>query len=261
MVLKVQNAACGYSNRTVLNNISLELCSGEILCLLGPNGTGKTTLFKTLLGILKLQSGSIYVDAENICDWSQKKRAQVIGYVPQSHTPAYPFTVFDVVLMGRNSHLSGFATPSRSDDIIVEETLESLGILNLADRIYTELSGGERQMVLIARALAQRPKLLILDEPTSNLDYGNQVKVLEQVAILAENGMGVFMTTHVPDHAFLCGTKAILLRHNQTILSGPVDDVVTEKNLQEAYGVRVKVISNTNDDGRLIKGCIPLLRR
>ncbi len=261
MILKIQNAACGYSNRSVLNNISLELCSGEILCLLGPNGTGKTTLFKTLLGILKLQSGKIIVDDEDICDWPQKKRAQVIGYVPQSHTPAYPFTAFDVVLMGRNAHLSSFAMPTHSDELIVEETLESLGILQLSDRIYTELSGGERQMVLIARALAQRPKLLVLDEPTSNLDYGNQVKVLEQVASLAESGMGVFMTTHMPDHAFLCGTKAILLRHDHTMLSGSVDDVVTEENLQEAYGVQVRVISDTDADGHRIKGCIPLLRR
>ena len=260
MIFSIQNVSCGYENRTVLRDISFDVCSNEVLCLLGPNGCGKTTLFKTVMGFLKSHGGIIAMDGEDISGWTQKKRAGNIGYVPQSHTPAFPFSVFDVILMGRNSQLTRFAFPSDADGDIVMETMELLKICHLSDRNYTELSGGERQMVLIARALAQRPRLLVLDEPTSNLDYGNQVKVLEVVADLADGGLGVIMTTHTPDHAFICGTKAVLLDQSGSVLMGTVDEIVTEDNLHNAYGVKVKVLS-AEDDGFYVKGCIPVTRR
>lgn len=259
MKLEIRRAACGYGTRTVLRDISFNVREGEILCLLGPNGVGKTTLFKTILGFLKLQGGEIVLGGENIRHWPRKRLAKAIGYVPQAHTPPFPFTVLDVVAMGRTAHLGPFASPSKADLRIAEEALETLHIGFLHDRIYTEVSGGERQMVLIARALTQQPEILVMDEPTSNLDFGNQIRVLEQINNLARRGLGVVMTSHFPNHAFLCSTKVALLQKDYGIIVGDVDEVVTEANLKAAYGVKVRITSTINSDGEAIKACIPLL--
>lgn len=259
MILEIKNAVCGYGNKTVIKDISVKLESGEILCLLGPNGVGKTTFFKTILGFLKLQGGEISLNGENIKNWSRKKLAKAIGYVPQVHTPPFPFTVLDVVIMGRTAHIATFAAPSKRDVEVAEEALEMLGITFLKERIYTEISGGERQMVLIARALTQKPEILVMDEPTSNLDYGNQVKVLEQINALARNGLGVIMTSHFPDHAFLCSSKVALLQKNNGFIVGSADEVVNESNLKSAYGIEVKIAEAFNDKGHLIKACVPMI--
>lgn len=259
MKLEIRNVICGYGTKTVVKDISVQVSSGEILCILGPNGVGKTTLFKTILGFLKLQGGEIILDGQNVQNWSKKKFAKVVGYVPQAHTPPFPFSVRDVVVMGRTAHLGAFASPSLQDVAIAEEALETLGISFLQDRIYTEISGGERQMVLIARALTQQPDVLVLDEPTSNLDFGNQVRVLEQIKKLAERGLGVIMTSHFPDHAFLCSTKVALMQRNNVFIVGNADDVVTEENLKSAYGVNVKITCFENACGEVIKSCVPLL--
>lgn len=259
MKLELSHVACGYGKKTVLKEISVSVSSGQVLCLLGPNGVGKTTLFKTILGFLKLQHGAVLLDGENISGWSPKRFAQVVGYVPQAHTPPFPFKVLDVVTMGRTAHLGTFSAPGKADIAIAESTLDRLGIAFLRDRIYTEISGGERQMVLIARALAQQPKILIMDEPTSNLDYGNQVRVLEQVRRLASEEMGIVMTSHFPDQAFLCSATVALLQQNGRFLVGPAGEVVTEENLFAAYGVRVKVGSIPVDRGASVTACVPLL--
>ncbi|MCI1945713.1 ABC transporter ATP-binding protein [Clostridium luticellarii] len=259
MKLEIKNAICGYGSKTVIKGISVKVKSGEILCLLGPNGVGKTTFFKTILGFLKLQGGEIILDGENIRNWSKKRLAKAIGYVPQAHTPPFPFSVLDVVIMGRSAHLGTFASPSKNDVAIAEESLETLGISFLKNKIYTEISGGERQMVLIARALTQQPHILIMDEPTSNLDFGNQIRVLERINSLVKKGMGVIMTTHFPDHTFLCPSKVALMQKNNIFNVGDVNDVVTEENLKSAYGVDVKIISTVNNQGQPIKTCIPLL--
>lgn len=259
MKLEIKNVVCGYGAKTIVEDISVNLESGEILCLLGPNGVGKTTFFKTILGFLKLQGGEIILDGENVRNWSKKKFAKAIGYVPQAHTPPFPFSVLDVVVMGRTAHLGAFASPSKDDIDIAEEALETLGISFLKERIYTEISGGERQMVLIARALTQQPNILVLDEPTSNLDFGNQIRVLEQINRLAKRGLGVIMTSHFPDHAFLCSTKVALLQRNNIFTVGSVDEVVTEENLRAAYGVDVKIISSVNNKDESVKTCVPLI--
>lgn len=259
MKLEIKNVVCGYGTKTVVKNISVNIEPGEILCLLGPNGAGKTTFFKTILGFLKLQGGEIILDGENVENWSKKELAKVIGYVPQAHTPPFPFSVLDVVVMGRTAHLGVFETPSKEDIDIAEEALETLGISFLKDRIYTEISGGERQMVLIARALTQKPNILVLDEPTSNLDFGNQIRVLEQINRLSKRGLGIIMTSHFPDHAFLCSTKVALLQRNNKFTVGDVENVVTEENLKAAYGVDVKIINSINNKGEYIKTCIPLI--
>lgn len=258
MKLEVCSVACGYKEKVVLKDLSFSVSSSEILCLLGPNGVGKTTLFKTILGFLKLKGGSIRADGEDLSSWSRKTYAQKIGYVPQMHTPPFPFTVFDVVAMGRTAHLSPFASPSKEDLKIAEASLDSLGITALKDRIYTEISGGERQMVLIARALTQQPQLLVMDEPTSNLDFGNQLRVLKQIKRLAEGGMGIVMTSHFPDHAFLCASRVALLSRTGFTLGEP-DKIITEESLREVYGVDVKITSTPMGGGRYAKACVPIL--
>lgn len=259
MKLEVRNASCGYGTTKVLQNVSLNVDSGEILCLLGPNGVGKTTLFKSILGFLRLLDGEILVGHESIRNLSRKRFSRLVGYVPQAHTPPFPFSVLEVVLMGRNAHLGMFAAPSGADREVAAQAMEVLGIYWLKDRIYTELSGGERQLVLIARALAQQPEILIMDEPTANLDFGNQVRVLEQINRLSKNGLGVIMTTHFPDHAFLCSSKVAFMMRENVFVVGDAEEVVTEENLESAYGVSVRIISTTDIKGRGMKACIPFI--
>ncbi|OOM76153.1 ABC transporter ATP-binding protein [Clostridium sp. BL-8] len=259
MKLEVKNAFCGYGTNIIVKDISVSISSGEILCLLGANGVGKTTFFKSILGFLKLQGGEILLDGENISDWTRNKLARTIGYVPQAHTPPFPFKVFDVVLMGRSPHMSMFSSPSQQDIDIAEKAIDSLKISYLKDKIYTEISGGERQMVLIARALTQQPKILIMDEPTSNLDFGNQIRVLERINELSKNGLAVIMTSHFPNHAFLCSTKVALIQRNSEFTVGNVDEVVTEEKLKKAYGINVKIITTSDLKGAKIKTCVPMI--
>lgn len=257
MILEIKDASFGYSQKTVLRNISFNVGAGELLCLLGPNGVGKTTLFKSILGFIAIKGGEIILDGQNIKKWSKSRLAKAVGYVPQAHTTPFPYTVLDVVLMGRIAHLGPFSSPSRDDVKIAEESLERLGVSFLKDMTYTEISGGERQMALIARALTQKPQILILDEPTSNLDYGNQVRVLLQIKKLSEEGIGVIMTSHFPNHAFLCSSKVALLNKNGVKI-GTADDIITETNMRDTYGINVRITRLADNHGAEIKSCVPL---
>ena len=239
--------------------VSFALGQGDILCLLGPNGVGKTTLFKAILGFIKPTSGRILIDQKDMNGWSRSKLAKAVAFVPQVHQPVFPFTVLEMVLMGRTAHTASFGSPGKQDADIAESMLERLNIRDLKDKPYTQISGGQQQMVLIARALAQQAKVLIMDEPTASLDYGNQVMVLEQVKKLAEQGLGVVMTTHFPDHAFLCATKVALMKRGGEFEIGVVDDVVTEEKLGDAYGIRVKITHACGLNGDWVSGCIPLI--
>lgn len=259
MKLEIQHVACGYGKKVVVQDLSVEVNSGEVLCILGPNGVGKTTFFKTVMDFLPPISGEIRLNGECIQPWSRKKLARHLGYVPQAHIPPFPFSVMDVVSMGRTAHLNAFSSPSAKDLDASYAALEQLGVGKLSERIYTELSGGERQMVLIARALAQKPDFLLMDEPTSNLDFGNQVRVLKCIDSLVKSGLAVIMTSHAPDHAFLCRAKVALLYRENRIDVGSADEVITEKNLRSAYGVDVKVADIGIPGGLRLKTCIPLL--
>jgi iron complex transport system ATP-binding protein len=179
-----------------------------------------------------------------------------MAYVPQAHAAFFPFTVRDVVLMGRTSRIGLFATPSAHDKVAADSALETLGIAALADRIYTQISGGERQLTLIARALAQEPRILVMDEPTASLDFGNQVRVLEQVRTLARAGIGIVLSTHDPDHAFLCADRVALLHDGAVVRLGPPETEITPESLHLLYRVDVAVIPVP---GRGVRICVPSL--
>lgn len=257
MEIVIDRAVCGYARKAVVEDFSAVVKTGRILCLLGPNGVGKTTLFKSVLHLLPLIGGRITLGGRDIAALSRKAFARLIAYVPQVHEAPFPFLVKDVVVMGRTAHLDTFGSPGKRDYDVALRCLEDLGVSALADKLYTKLSGGERQMVLIARAMAQEPAFLMMDEPTSNLDFGNQARVLGHVMRLARE-MGVIMTTHFPDHALQCQCDVVLMQRGGRYLSGAADEVVTEENLKNTYGVNVKVIDRVVD-GLKIRSCVPVI--
>ncbi|MDW5549366.1 ABC transporter ATP-binding protein [Methanosarcina sp.] len=257
LMLEVKSLAFSYGNRPIFENVSFSLKKGEIMCILGPNGAGKSTLIKCIAGILKPATGSVYIQGEDTVSLGVRGIARNIGYVPQQNEVVFPFTVLDFVVMGRAPHLSMFASPGAEDIKLAKESLAMVGISNLAERPVSKLSGGQSQMVLIARALVQKPALLLLDEPTSHLDFGNQILVLETVQKLASLGMSIVMNTHMPDHAFLLGDRAAALSGGRLVAVGKVETVVTSKMMSSVYGVNV-AIREIEDMKR--KVCLPLRR-
>lgn len=242
MNLTLERVTGGYGHRTVVHEVGLTLEPGEVVCLLGANGCGKTTLFKMILRLLHPTSGYVRLGGEDVSHWSQQRLARSLAYVPQTHAPPFDFLVRDIVLMARAAHLAPFASPDKSDRRIADEALDSLGILDLAKARYTEISGGERQLVLITRALAQQAQWLILDEPAASLDLGNQIKVLRAIGELARSGLGVLMTTHVPDHAFLYASRVALMSEGRILAMDTPSLALTESTLRKAYGVEVRVV-------------------
>jgi iron complex transport system ATP-binding protein len=259
MKLEICQLACGYDKKTVIDNISLEIKTKETLCLLGPNGVGKTTFFKTLLGFMAPKAGGITINGEDLKRMSIRERAQTMAYVPQAHEVPFAFSVQDVVMMGRYVYLDSLRGPSQSDWIRVGECLRDLEIEHLRNRIFTQLSGGERQLVLFARALAQGAHFLVLDEPASNLDYGNQMQVLRQVKRLQECGKGIVMTTHSPDHALQCGTRVAIFQRNHPVKVGPPREVITSALMYQLYGEHVHIQDVRRKQGGVVRMCVPCL--
>ncbi|MCR4443362.1 MAG: ABC transporter ATP-binding protein [Peptococcaceae bacterium] len=260
MKLELKEVSSGYGHHTLIRGISLAVTEGEVLCLLGPNGSGKTTLFKTILGLLRIHRGQILLDGEDISRWPRARLARVMGYIPQAHNPPFPFKVLDVVLMGRTAHLSPMETPGREDMAIARRAIATLNISHLEDRVYTEISGGERQLVLIARALAQDPRLIIMDEPTSALDFGNQLLVLGHIRRLAQMGLAIIMASHFPDHALLYATRVMMLKTGQIYSQGRPEETVTEESLKSLYGVDVRIIQAELPGCNETRVCIPVSR-
>lgn len=246
----------GYPRKAVGRDISLSLAAGEILCLLGPNGSGKTTLFKSLLGLIPALGGSIRLAGQDLALLDRTTVARRVSYVPQAHAAHFPYLVHDMVAMGRTAHRGLFEQPSRDDRERAFAALAVLGIEGLAAQEYTRISGGQRQLVLIARALAQAAPAIVLDEPTASLDFGNQVLVLKQMRRLAERGLGVVLSTHDPDHAFGIADRVAFLHQGRMVATGSPADVLTAERLATVYDVRVSIERLRN--GQTV--CAPDLR-
>ncbi|PWR20487.1 ABC transporter ATP-binding protein [Zavarzinia compransoris] len=241
-LIALDGLAFGHGGRAVGTGIALSLAAGEVLCLLGPNGSGKTSLLKTVLGLLPPLAGRVLIGGEDARGWPPARRARALAHVPQSAPDGFAFSVLDMVLMGRTARLGPFGHPGTHDRALAARALERLGIAALAGRAFTGLSGGERQLVLIARALAQEADAILLDEPTASLDFANQERVLAVIAGLKHDGLAVVFTTHHPDHAFAVADRAALLRDGRLIGQGPVGDVLSEAALGELYGTPVRVV-------------------
>lgn len=243
-MLKAENISFSYGQNKVLYDISLSVAAGEVVTLLGPNGSGKTTLMKCLSGTMPPSTGVIRINNQELTLLKKRQVAQLIAVLFQNHIPSFPYAVRDMVLMGRAPYVDGFlSNPDKSDRMIVEQVMAELGIAKFADRPYTELSGGERQLVLLARALAQQPKVLVLDEPTAPLDFKNTILVLGKVQELAkEKGITVIMCLHDPNHTLVFSDKVALVKAGTLMQFGQAEAVITNNNLAELYGVELETI-------------------
>jgi iron complex transport system ATP-binding protein len=242
----------------IFRDVAFSVTPGDVFCLLGPNGTGKSTLLKCLSNVLQGWQGSILYDKREISRMKPSDVAKGIGYVPQNQVSAFPFLVKDIVVMGRAPHLSVFSSPNKKDRTIAYKAMETVGILSLADRPCTTLSGGEWQLTLIARALAQEPRIMVLDEPTSHLDLGNHVKILRVVKSLAESGLGIIIASHFPDHAFIVATEVAILNHGRIVQKGTPQEIITDENMRNTYDVEVRVLYVGEGVNR--KACFPSLK-
>lgn len=236
-LLTVRHAEIGYPKRAVLRDVSFSLLPGTLCCLLGANGSGKTTLMRSILGLLPLRDGQILIDGLPVTQLSSRERARTIAWVPQAHDGAFAFSVLDMVLMGLSPYIGTFTQPARSDRSSALAQLEALGIAHLAGRNWATLSGGERQLTLIARALVQRPRLLLLDEPASSLDFGHQIRLLDTLRQLRQTGVTLFMATHHPLHALAIADSVIAVEPGGLVTQGTAAEQLTAGKLATLYGV------------------------
>ena len=255
--LSIQNASFGYDHqRLIWQDINIEVEEGHCLCLLGPNGCGKTTLFNCINGTYRLNRGEIMINGKSIHSYKVLELAKIMGIVFQEHAAPFPYSSLEVVRMGRTPHLRSFQTPSREDTAMAWAIMEELDIAHLANQSYTHISGGERQLVLIARTLCQEPEMILFDEPTSHLDFKNQAMVLRTIKKLSQRGMTIVMVSHFPNHVWKIGTDAALLSYEGMVAQGPVDQVMTEENLSRTYGVPVRIYE-TGTEGTVTRFCDP----
>lgn len=255
MILEVRDLSFAYSKDSkLLQNVCFSLGKGEILSILGANGAGKSTLLNCIMNLLIPQCGSVRINGKALETLDVREISKTIGYVPQSNALVYSYSVRDFVVMGRTPYLTVFQQPGAEDYAQVDAVLEQLGISRLSNRPYTALSGGERQQVTIARTLVQRPQIIILDEPTSYLDYGNQIRVLRLIKSLADDGYSIIMTTHMPDHALRLGGKAGILDHEGRFTVGTAEEMLTQKRLSELYSSDIRLIY-VEELGRYV--CVP----
>ena len=246
IVIKVADLTYSYRGGIrALKNLSFTIKRGEVVSVVGPNGSGKTTLLKCLLKLLKPQ-GAVYIDGREIKDISTREIAKITGYVPQEHHPVFTYRVIDFVALGRAPYHSMFSAPSKEEVSYCLKVLEALGIRELADRPYTTLSGGQAQLVLIARALAQGARILLLDEPTAHLDFSNQVKVLKTIRDIVKKGSvnTAVMTLHDPNQALLFSDKVALLKDGYLVDYGKPEEVLTPGKLSKIYGIELAVLSD-----------------
>jgi iron complex transport system ATP-binding protein len=254
LLIDAKNISFSYKNKEVLKGVDFQLYQGDVLSLVGQNGCGKTTLLKILLGIYKAK-GSIKILEKDIKKYSPKELAKLISYVPQTHQIPFDYTVLDVVLMGRLAHIGLFSNYSNKDKDLAIRCIEKVGITHLKNEIYSQISGGERQLAFIARALVQESKIIFMDEPVTGLDYGNQLKLLKFLKELCQEGYTFVKTTHYPDHALYASNKVMMLKNGKVLDVGDINTKLTTHAIKELYDVDVEIISRENG----YKYCIPTL--
>ncbi len=248
-MLEVRNVRCGYGKQEVLHGVDFTATDGQTICLLGMNGCGKTTLLKALMRILPVSGGEILLNGKEIHDLTLADFAAQVAYIPQTHQIVFPYSVYEMVLMGRSAHIPAFRAPSLQDHAAVRETLQWLHMEHLMQRSFLELSGGQRRLVMIARALCQQARLLLMDEPTADLDFANQQLILDTIARLKAQGYCVLLSTHAPDIPFAVADHVLLLRDGQTIAFGETEKTLTQENLCAAFGVQMEVLSMRDTAG------------
>lgn len=226
----------------VLRGVSLDILPGTITAILGPNGAGKTTLLRVILGLLKPQRGTIRLEGKPQKSFSRREMSRLMGLVPQSEYIPFDFSVLEFVLLGRAPYLGPLDMPSEQDRDIAFDALCRVGLEHLCDRATPSLSGGERQLAMIARALAQQPRLLLLDEPTSHLDLSNRDRVLNVLRAQARAGVTVVFTTHDPNLAAVSADYVILMRQGALLAAGTLETTLTAENLTATYGISVRVM-------------------
>ena len=252
--IKIDGLSFSYGSREVLKNISFNVQPGEFVSVLGCNGVGKSTLFRCMLGLLRGYSGVVTIDGRDVRSMSAKEIAGYAAYIPQSSSPAFNYSVEDMVLFGTTSGIGAFSAPGRKEQERADSALERMGIEDLRLRCYHHLSGGERQLVIIARAIAQNAGILLLDEPTASLDFGNQMRVLRQIRSLADEGYTVIQTTHSPEHSYLFSDRILVLKDGEILSCGTPSEVIVPEIMSSIYGLDVKVESLYDDRMRVCTG-------
>lgn len=257
MAVEVKKLSFSYGASRVLNDLSFSVPDGALVAVLGPNGVGKSTLFRCLLGLLRGYEGEITLNGKPRESYTPRELARLAAYVPQSSVPTFSYTVLETVLMGTTAQLGLLEYPGKAEKARAEEALARLGIADLAQRRIDQISGGEQQLVLLARALAQDAKLLVMDEPTANLDYGNQQRVLQSIVKLTAQGYTVLLSTHHPDHALRYATHVLALQDGTAAAFGRTEDVLSAELVERLYRFRVQIAELQTDHGP-VKCCIPL---
>lgn len=258
MGFTISHLSGGYGRGDVCKDITCSVEHGDILCVLGPNGCGKSTLFKLILGVLKKSTGDITLNGQSLCGLSDRDLARKVAYIPQQHTPTFSFTVLEMVLMGRTSHFGAFSMPNPSDTAQAMEALKRLDIAHLAQSNYMLLSGGQQQLVLIARAICQKSCVLIMDEPAANLDYANAQKVMSIIQSIAQDGYIVILSTHSPEQPFSWGSKVLLMKEGQGYAFGTPHAVLTVDTLHAVYGIHMDIVHVQDRNGNPRTLCLPL---
>lgn len=257
MILEIKNLTFSYDKHIVFKDLNFKLESPDVLSILGPNGIGKTTLIKCLLGIKKKTSGEILIDGKEIDGFNKKDFYSFVAYLKQGGKETSIYTVLDTVLLGLASQINPLLKPKDSDIEKVDNTLKELGIYHLRDKYVSKLSGGEAQMVFMARALVREPEILILDEPESNLDYRNQLLMLDTIDRLKSHGKLIIFNTHYPEHALRYSNKVLLLNNNYKFKFGNTSDIITKENIEETYRIKAAV-GELKDGDTIYKDIIPL---
>lgn len=258
-ILEITDLTFSYPSKDVFQSLSLSMNKGDVICLMGPNGCGKTTLIDNVMSIHTPANGQIQLLGKSLEEYSRKNLARYIAYVPQLHQVVFPYTVEQVVLMGRTAHVGQFGSPGNNDLERCFEAMKLVGVSHMAQKPYSQLSGGEVKLVLLARALCQQTPLIVMDEPTANLDFKNEMIFLETVVHLNQkDDLSILMATHSPEHAFYFQSKglrvhAVMMHEGRIFAQGKPEEVITEENIRQVYGVRSRIHAHEGDQGTNVR--------